>query len=133
MRNRFSKSYMTFFVIALVTIVGCKKEEKVYGCTDPTSANYNPSATDNDGSCKYEGNVTFWYSSDGTDAKVTIDNKIGYITSYYEYYDPTCGSTGCANFTLEVGSYGYEASSTWHHWYGTVTITANDCTLVLLQ
>jgi len=26
---------------------------KVYGCTDPTALNYNPAATDNDGSCQY--------------------------------------------------------------------------------
>lgn len=36
---------------ALVLFSGCK--ENLEGCTDPTALNYNPDATENDGSCKY--------------------------------------------------------------------------------
>ena len=32
-----------------------KKEEKIYGCTDPLADNYDPSATDDDSSCVYYG------------------------------------------------------------------------------
>ncbi len=33
---------------------GCDGNEDIYGCTDPFAANYNPSATIDDGSCEYE-------------------------------------------------------------------------------
>jgi len=87
-------------------------------------------------SCKKDkenGNVTFWYNSYGSDATVTIEGKTGYVTSYYPTYNPSCGSSGCANFTLEVGTHTYHASSTWSSWNGNVTVTKNGCTLVLLQ
>lgn len=42
---------------------------------DPTSVNYNPSATDDNGTCLYEGNVTFWYNSNGSSATVTVGGK----------------------------------------------------------
>jgi len=128
---------IAIFIIGLtfsMTITSCKKEEpKVFGCTDPTSVNYNPSATDDNGTCQYEGNVTFWYNSNGTSATVNVGGKTGYITQYYSTYNPSCGSSGCANFTLPVGSYSYTASSTWSTWSGTVTVTKNGCSLMLLQ
>ena len=106
---------------------------KVYGCMDATSSNYNPSANVDNGTCEYEGDVTFWYNSNGTSATVKVGGKTGYITSYYSTYNPTCGSSGCANFTLPIGSYSYTASSTWSTWSGTVTVTKNGCMLMLLK
>lgn len=130
-------SKIIIFIISLVfsiIITSCKKEEpKVFGCTDPTSVNYNPSATDDNGTCEYEGNVTFWYNSNGSSATVTVGGETGYISQYYSTYNPSCGSTGCANFTLPVGSYSYFAASTWSTWNGTVTVTKNGCSLMLLQ
>ena len=129
--------------ITLITILGfglglasCEKDEPiptpVYGCTDPASTNYNPSATDDNGTCEYEGNVVFWYNSSGSNATVYVGGKTGYITQYYPSYDPSCGSSGCANFTLPVGTYSFSASSTWNNWNGNVTVTKNGCFKMLL-
>ena len=121
-------------VLLILTISSCKKEDaKVFGCMVPSATNYNPSATDDNGTCRYEGNVTFWYNSNGSNATVFIGGKVGYINLYYPTYNPSCGSVGCANFTLPIGTYSFSASSSWSDWNGTVTITKNGCTLMLLQ
>jgi hypothetical protein len=134
MKNRCSKILLGLAMIVLIANTSCKKEEeKIYGCMDPSSSNYNPAANVDNGACEYNGKVTFWYNSDGTDAEVTINGQIGYITSYYPSYDPTCGSSGCANFTLPIGTYSFHAESTWSTWNGTVSITKNGCKLMLLE
>lgn len=81
---------------------------------------------------KEEGKALFWYETNGTDAKVTVDSQIGYVTSYYSGA-PDCGASGCANFTLEVGTYNYHAESTFSSWDGQITISDDGCTKVLLQ
>ncbi len=65
---------------------------------------------------------------------VNIGGKTGSITSYYST-SPSCGASGCAIFTLPIGSYSYSASSTFglSTWSGTVTVTKNGCLLTLLQ
>lgn len=108
-------------------------DQKCLVVLDPTSVNYNPSATDDNGTCQYEGNVTFWYNLNGSSATVTVGGKTGYITKYYSTYNPSYGSTGCANFTLPIGSCSYSASSTWSTWNGTMTVTKNGCSFMLLQ
>jgi len=38
----------------IIRFIGCKKDEKVNGCMDAKSTNYNSKAQLDDGSCKYE-------------------------------------------------------------------------------
>ncbi|MCF8463538.1 MAG: hypothetical protein K9G41_01750 [Flavobacteriales bacterium] len=111
---------------------GCRKEATVYGCMDPSSANYNPDANVDNGTCQYTGSAVFWYNSTGTTATVNVGGQTGYITQYYSSYDPGCGSGGCANFTLPTGTYSFYASSTFSTWSGNVTITKNGCSKMLL-
>jgi hypothetical protein len=87
-------------------------------------------------SCKKDnetGKVVFWYNTVGTDATVIINGQTGYVTDYYSTYDPDCSSIGCAIFTLDVGTYGFTANSSWSTWEGTVTITKDGCYKVLLS
>lgn len=128
------KKFILPLVLFIALIGGCKKEEeKIFGCTDPSSSNYNPVANTDNGTCEYTGDVTFWYNSNGTNATVTIGSRVGYITQYYPSYNPTCGSSGCANFTLDVGSYYYYAESSFSTWSGTVYVSKNGCARVLLN
>ncbi len=86
-------------------------------------------------SCKKDnetGKVVFWYNTVGTEATVIINGQTGYVTDYYPSYDPDCSSAGCAIFTLDVGTYSFTAVSTWSTWEGTVTITKDGCTKMLL-
>jgi hypothetical protein len=74
------------------------------------------------------GNVLFWTASDlgCGDIQVTIEGVTKTIDSYYSA-SPTCGSSGCANFTLPVGVYSYSASCSSYTWNGTISCTNNGC------
>lgn len=62
-----SVPFFSLFVLLLLSSVSCQKDDatkEVRGCRDTASVNYNPSATVDDGSCKYpadvlEGNYTY--------------------------------------------------------------------------
>lgn len=134
--------------ITALSFSSCKKERKkdgflgssvggtpvVKGCTDATATNYNASANQDDGTCMYNGSVTFYYNSSGSYATVYLGSSYsGQITQYYPSTPPSCGSSGCANFTVPVGTYNWTASSTWSNWSGQVIVSKNGCQLVLLQ
>ncbi|MFZ4796762.1 MAG: hypothetical protein ACOYMA_04665 [Bacteroidia bacterium] len=74
------------------------------------------------------GSIVFWVGSDlgcGT-VKVNLNGSTGNISSYYSS-SPSCGASGCANFTLPPGSYSYSASCGSYTWSGTVNATSNGC------
>jgi major membrane immunogen (membrane-anchored lipoprotein) len=50
----------------------------------------------------------------------------GSVTSYYGSA-PSCGASGCANFTLAPGSYNVSASDAGSTWNGTAVVTAGGC------
>jgi hypothetical protein len=72
------------------------------------------------------GSVTFWNSDVSSTITVITAGYSDVITSYT---NPTsCGTSGCANFTLPAGNYSYSASAgTGETWSGSFTITSGGC------
>lgn len=75
------------------------------------------------------GNVSFW-NDDVSIGTITV-NVSSYSGSVTSNVDPSsCNTSGCANFTLQVGTYSYTASATTGEtWSGTCTISSGGCLL----
>lgn len=75
------------------------------------------------------GNAMVWTQVDHScgNINVTINGTTKTISSYYSSGAPSCGASGCANFTLNPGSYNVTASCSSKSWNGTVSVTADGC------
>lgn len=74
------------------------------------------------------GDATFWTQTDlgcGT-ITVTINGISRYISSYYAS-KPSCGSYGCANFNLPVGTYTFTVSCNTYNGDGEIEVTDGGC------
>ena len=120
------------FIMITALLVSIESCQRIQGCTDVTATNYNPNATYDNGSCKYNGQATFYFDQNGPNATVTIGGQSASVTANYQTGAPGCGTgaVGCANFTLPAGSYRYTASSASTSWSDTLTISPNGCSLV---
>ena len=131
----FTNLLIVVMVVSMAGLMGCKKD--VSGCTDPAGINYNPDANVENGTCQYIGEVTFWQSGSPSYGITTVyvNGVSSSITSDYSSGTPDCGTSGCANFTLEPGTYNYTAEESGllgATWSGTVTVTSNGCLTVKL-
>jgi hypothetical protein len=70
------------------------------GCTDPTAPNFNPTATQNDGSCCYSN----WYSINASESFYwyIIDQYMSYYGGIYPDQNGFCSINDC--FTLQAYS-----------------------------
>lgn len=118
-------------LVYFVSISGCQKEE--VGCTQYGALNYNSRATIDNGTCQFSGKAVFWFDSPRDYATVYLNNSQSYIMQYYPTTLPSCGSNGCANFTLPAGTYTYHAESVVSIWDGSMTVYAGECSLILLN
>ena len=104
------------FILSALLIFACSSDSNdnadITGCTDPNAVNYNPSATQSDGSCQYS------FVGDWRAYYYTIDNDdILFIVNYFDisfFDDGTMlidteliggapfGSTGTYNFDSET-------------------------------
>ena len=122
----------------------CKKD-KIKGCMDKDSQNYDASAQQDDGSCTYEGAIVIWYdktTSDGligdgaTALTYTLSGTLigSSATSVYWTSAPVCGDNGSITATEDlanVKTHAYTLSvkdqTNYEYWNEIVNIDANTC------
>ncbi len=78
------------------------------------------------------GSITFWNNDVSSTITVITSGYSDVITSYTN--PSSCGTSGCANFTLPLGNYNYSASAgSGETWSGSFTITSGGCLLYNLH
>ena len=117
----------------MVCCASCKK--KIFGCTDPSAFNYNASANESDGSCDYEGDISFWTNS-GVFGNIDISvdgTYIGTTAFYFPSGTPQCKQSGTVSVTLTKGVHNYFAATTTgsYTWSGTFTVDSECSTFEL--
>jgi hypothetical protein len=112
---------------------------------DPDSKTFNADADRDDGSCKFEGSIVFYY--DELTSLLLVDNEISALTYYVDgsiigstaagvYFTsvPSCGSSGSISKTIDLGSnksknISYKVVDDLGDviWEGNFTVKANTC------
>ncbi len=137
-------------------LIGLTSCEKKKGCLDVDSVNYDAEAKIDDGSCRYEGNVVFWWDEDLTTdfqnigastVKIYVNNEFqGSVAISGQFWDsaPSCGASSAVTSTIDMGvnksesivveyvifdSNGDELDSVEQ----TFTIAANTCNTIQIQ
>lgn len=102
------------------------------------AARYTRSSTfcgDDDGGGSGDGGeITFWIQNDlgCGNIYVTLEGQgSGTITSYYSS-SPSCGASGCANFSVPAGTYTFSASCDGYTWNSTISVTDGQCSKMQL-
>ncbi|WP_299097827.1 FG-GAP-like repeat-containing protein [uncultured Winogradskyella sp.] len=102
-----------------IEVLNIEPSQKVYGCTDPVSCNYNPNATLNDGSCVYLPSQT-----------IVGNTSSSFLSTETYTYNIDAGST--ANWVVSGGELisGQGTNSITVKWhleeFGSVAITETD-------
>lgn len=138
---------------SVVVFSSCEDEKvKVKGCNDPLSENYNPKAEENDGSCRYKGEVVFYYGKTTAEwlAKIGVKSLTFYVDgkivgSYAAniYVDsstpPKCGENATVTVSKDLGhvktqsySYSVQDENNRKLWEGTINFNAKTCSPIKL-
>jgi hypothetical protein len=126
-----------FTCLMLHFLSSCHKSG-ISGCTDPNATNYYSSATVDDGTCKYAGNLIFWTSNlslhYGT-ITVTLDNGQSTTITQNSATQPACSpTTGGTIMQAPTGSHTYTTKDgLGATTSGTITVSYNLCTGKMLN
>jgi hypothetical protein len=110
------------FLLTLIVITGCKKEMP----DPPTEVTSNTHGWGGGNYSQYD--VTFFTSNFNFSQTISVNfnSGLGIITQVTSY-NPGCGSTGSANFSVPSGTYTYSASGNGKFWSGTIVTGATQC------
>jgi hypothetical protein len=144
-----TKQKMYFKAVSLtlllfLIVLSCTKD-KISGCTDPDSINYNSLAEVEDNSCLYEGSIVFWFGQ-SISAFLQQDQALSltyYVngsivgssaTNVYWTSAPNCNQAGSVTYKHTLGknktatlSFSIKDQTNWEYWSGTVSFEANKC------
>ncbi len=120
------KQIIVFFLL-IIALISCKKDIP----EPPTESDSNTS-----GYISYnEYAITFFNNnfSGGGVLSVSLDGNVQNVTYAYSY-NPGCGATGCANFTMPPGTYSYYyQSNSGANLSGSVITGATQCITILID
>lgn len=133
-----------------LTIIFMSCEKKQEGCTDITADNYSQKVNNDDGSCLYSAEISFWYDSDTQDSLISNNcssiapfisgEKDNYINVYPDFLvwsaAPDC-SSNVIKLKASLGSlksgwvkFGVSVDSLSNvFWQDSTYLVANDCDL----
>ena len=112
MKLRFAPTAAVLTVLALLMVTsGCK--ENTEGCTNPEAINYNPDATDDDGSCKFPVAGCMDATADNYNPNATDD-------------DGSCNYSGCTDPTADNYNPQANIDDGSCVWYGCTNPTADN-------
>jgi hypothetical protein len=134
----------------VIVMDSCKKD-KVRGCTDPDSINYDALAEKNDGSCQYEGYAVIWYNQSASEGLVKdgasaltfyLNGEVVGSSAATVYWTsaPDCGANGSVSVTQSLGrnktgsfNLTVKDQTNFEYWNTTLNMEANTCLALELQ
>jgi hypothetical protein len=127
-------------IIASFLLIGvsCKKKP-IKGCTISSAENYNSSATEDDGSCRYKGSLIVWTKPPCSNVNLYMDGAYkGELTATSNTSPQNCTSSGAFKIYMEwtggasktyrfKGETNINSCATGLTWEADVVLEGNKC------